>query len=208
MNETKQQAFQRATRAAERARDKVPTTILDTDDGRAVGAAIDMFHAIDSGTIDAADDRVHAVSMGLFEARCGESDGGEPDALTRALCAAECCVLICQVRTDAEASTIADDAEEIESGTRPDAAWQVSFSPKMVTILRGTIAKFKATVAELEKPPTGVTFPISAGGAQEATDRAMRAIHKQGAIDALTTLLTVAGIELEAVETPPAPVAL
>jgi len=208
MHETKRQAFQRALRTAEKARGKVTATDLDTDDGRALGTAIEMFYAVDAGTIDATDDRVHAVSMGLFEARCGESNCGEPDTLMRARCAAECCVLICQVRTDAEASTIADDAEEIESGTRPEASWQVSFSPAMVDLIRGTIAKFKATVAELGKPQTDVTFPISAGGAREDADREMRAIHKQGAIDALTTLLTVAGIELEAVETPPATVAL
>lgn len=202
MYETKRQAFQRATRAVERARDKVTTTDLDTANGRTLGEAVDMLRAIDAGEVDPFDDRLGEIEDALYLATT-EAQEAHPEApISRALTAALCVIHLCRVRTDAEASVIADDADEIESGTRPDPVWQTGLSEKMVTIIRGTITKFKATVAELEKPPTGVTFPISAGGAQEATERAMRAVHKQGAIDALTTLLTVAGFEFEAVETP------
>lgn len=194
MYETKRQAFQRATRAVERARDRVTATDLDTTEGRTLGEAVDMLHAIDSGEVDAFDGRIVEAEAALYNAVSEAQVAYSPEApISRALTAALCVVHLGQVRTDAEASVIADDAEEIESGTRPAPSWQTGLSETMVKVIREKIAAL--TVSKAKAVEVNMAWPIQRPGHGEA--RAHHASMCQGGIDALTELLTLCGVPAE-----------
>lgn len=194
MYETKRQAFQRATRAVERARDRVTATDLDTADGRTLGEAVDMLRAIDSGEVDAFDGRVVEAEAALYVAVTDAQEAHGPEApICRALTAALCVVHMGQVRTDAEASVIADDAEEIESKTRPAPTWQTGLSETMVEVIRAKISYL--TTSKAASVAVNMTWPIQRPGHGET--RAHHASMCQGGIDALTELLTLCGVPVE-----------
>ena len=187
MYETKRQAFQRGIRAAERARDKAKDSDLATADGKTLIEALDVLRAVDAGTLDAFGPETATSEALLYIAH----DNAEPSLTSdgsqvhRAITVALCVLHLAQVKTDAHASVIADDAEEVESGKRPDPTWQTGLSETMVAHIREKIAALRSEAA--------------------FNDAREQVAACQGGIASLADLLTFCGVPVDAPKGPHEP---